>query len=98
MKRAMKKPGTFGWHCCYNNGKGGYDPDYEGCSAGRSGYKTALAAALAAQRHVQGHTWSRWGYPRDSNWRDHYVSVHEYLPCRKNAREGQKNQVSWLCC
>lgn len=65
------------WHCSWDNGKGGFDPDYEGCSRKGRACNSPLSAATKGLKHVQIHPWSRWGHPpfNEPNWRDHYVYV-----------------------
>jgi hypothetical protein len=82
----MKK---YKWRCNWSNGKGCFDPDYEGCS--RKGHPTTSLqnAAKKGMEHSHKHYWGGWGYG-PPNWQDHIVSVVEVT------KKGEK-RIGYCC-
>ena len=71
------------WKCHWTNGKGGFNPDYEGCSKkSRKSFKTAFSAALAAREHDKQHKWCGWGY-QPYDWDNKETCVYYDTPTGK---------------
>ena len=81
------------WQCSWDNGKGGFNPDYECCRSKGGLCNTPERAAEIGLKHVQQHRWAYWGYPTDINWRDTLIHVYERTPNGKTIRLGTCKQV-----
>jgi len=66
-KRIAPFKAGFYWDCNWNNGKGGFNPDYEGCSSKGKVLPTLVEAVRAAKNHAAKHGYEGWGYA-PNNW------------------------------
>jgi len=66
-KRIAPYKAGFYWACNWDNGKGGFNPDYEGCSSKGKVLPTLAEAVRAAKNHAAKHGYEGWGYAPD-NW------------------------------
>ena len=76
----MKK--KYRWYCTWDNGKGGFNPDYECCGHhGRfvEDIKTAITKGL---EHNEVHGWCGWGYP-DLEWKNDTTHIECQFPSGK---------------
>jgi len=66
-KRIVPYKAGFYWTCHWDNGKGGFNPDYEGCSSRGKIVPTLADAVRAAKKHAATHGYGGWGYA-PHNW------------------------------
>ena len=89
----MKKT-KYCWECNWTNGKGGFDPDLEGCNKkGKAIHDIPLAAALEGLKHDCKHGWCGWGYA-PWGWRNHSTYVCKVTPTGKKKYLGSCEKIA----
>ena len=66
----MKNKKQYRWRCNWDNGKGGYDPDYESCNSHGRFVDNIDIAIKKGLEHDPIHKWCYWGYA-PLGWKNH---------------------------